>query len=519
MKNSIFSIVLFLFSVTSYSQVSEQWVRTYSGPRIDAALGIAVDYSGNIYVTGVSMHSMQWGSEDYVTVKYNPSGDSIWVRRYSGLLDGGSGATSITVDVSGNCYVTGSSSGSGTGYDIATIKYDSAGVQQWVQRYNGAANLNDQGNSITVDIYGNVYVTGYSTISSSSSNVVTIKYNSSGNMQWVQLYTDNTNCAGYSVAVDGSGNIYVTGDRPTWNGSHCLTIKYNQAGIQQWVNWYTGGVTAAKSIALDNNSNIYISAYDALIKYNSAGVQQWLSDTGGISVKVDNSGNVYTTGDAYIYPNHIYMTAKYGSSGQLMWRTLYTGQGIGDGEPYALTLDNSGNAYVTGWSSNSNGLWDYATVKYNSFGVQAWAERHSGNDSRAFAIAVDVSGNVYVTGQSTGSYVTIKYSQLLGINPISSEIPKQFNLYQNYPNPFNPTTKIKFDLPKSNLTLSEAKGLSVKLTVYDILGREAATLVNEQLKPGSYEVEWNASNDPSGVYFYKLISGSFSQTKKLVLIK
>ncbi len=110
-------------------------------------------------------------------------------------------------------------------------------------------------------------------------------------------------------------------------------------------------------------------------------------------------------------------------------------------------------------------------------------------------------------------------STVIGIRNLSSVAPSGFMLEQNYPNPFNPATKIKFDLPKSNFTLSEAKGLSVKLIIYDILGREVTTLVNQQLKPGSYEVTWNASNYSSGIYFYTLISQDYTETKKLILLK
>jgi hypothetical protein len=109
---------------------------------------------------------------------------------------------------------------------------------------------------------------------------------------------------------------------------------------------------------------------------------------------------------------------------------------------------------------------------------------------------------------------------LLGINPVSGEIPVQFSLSQNYPNPFNPSTKIKFDIPPLS---SIGEGLGVRLVIYDILGREVAVLVNEQLKSGTYEVEWDGSNYPSGVYFYKLTivdaSAPLSITKKMMLIK
>lgn len=108
---------------------------------------------------------------------------------------------------------------------------------------------------------------------------------------------------------------------------------------------------------------------------------------------------------------------------------------------------------------------------------------------------------------------------LIGIEPISKQVPINFQLYQNYPNPFNPATKIKFSIP-SNVN-SEIS--NVRLTIYDILGNEIATLVNEKLSPGTYEIEWDSSNFSSGVYFYKLSAsggaGYFSKTKKMVLLK
>jgi hypothetical protein len=105
---------------------------------------------------------------------------------------------------------------------------------------------------------------------------------------------------------------------------------------------------------------------------------------------------------------------------------------------------------------------------------------------------------------------------VIGINPISTEIPKQFSLSQNYPNPFNPSTHIRFEVP---ITKGDLGGFPIKLIIYNSLGQEITTLVNEQLKPGVYEVEWNAANYPSGIYFYKLSAGDFNETKKMVLIK
>jgi hypothetical protein len=98
----------------------------------------------------------------------------------------------------------------------------------------------------------------------------------------------------------------------------------------------------------------------------------------------------------------------------------------------------------------------------------------------------------------------------VSVKQISSNVPEHFMLLQNYPNPFNPATKIKFQVPKSGF---------VKLIVYDMLGKEIRTDVNDELQPGTYEVDFDGSNLPSGIYYYKLESGKFTETKKMVLIK
>ena len=112
---------------------------------------------------------------------------------------------------------------------------------------------------------------------------------------------------------------------------------------------------------------------------------------------------------------------------------------------------------------------------------------------------------------------------ITGIERISSEIPSSFNLCQNYPNPFNPTTKIKFGIPTPLAPLYQrgegVAGGFTRLIIYDILGREITTLVNEKLSPGTYEVDFDGSNYPSGVYFYTLKTESFSQTNKMILLK
>jgi len=116
-------------------------------------------------------------------------------------------------------------------------------------------------------------------------------------------------------------------------------------------------------------------------------------------------------------------------------------------------------------------------------------------------------------------YCAIIDACTIGIRTISTNVPSGYALQQNYPNPFNPSTKIRFSIPPSKGVRGMTGEDVVQIKIYDILGREIETILNQTLQPGTYEVEWNAANFPSGAYFYKLTSGNFSQSRKMVLMK
>ncbi|RCK74541.1 MAG: Cell surface protein [Ignavibacteriae bacterium] len=536
-----------------------QWVARYNGPGIssDETKAVLVDGSGNVYVTGYSYGSGTY--DDYATIKYNSSGVQQWVTRYNGPGNGNDRATAMAVDGSGNVYVTGSSVGSGTGYDYATIKYNSSGVQQWVARYNGPGNDEDGAIAISVDGSGNVYVTGKSAGSGTRYDYATIKYNSSGVQQWVARYNGPVNYDDYSkaIAVDGSGNVYVTGmsvstiTYPSNYDYDYATIKYNSSGVQQWVARYNGPANYndySKAISVDGSGNVYVTGvsygsgtgYDyATIKYNSSGVQQWVARYNGpgnyydeaTSLAIDGSGNVYVTGVSYgSGTNGDYATIKYNSSGEEQWVARYNGPGNYYDGATAISVDGSGNVYVTGYSYGSGTNDDYATIKYSSSGVQQWVSRYNGptnGNDRATAISVDGSGNVYVTGVSSyrnsSIYTTIKYVQrTVNIEPEKYLLPSSYNLEQNYPNPFNPITTIKYQLPVES---------KVSLKIYNVLGQEIKTLVDEVQETGFKSVEWNSTDNSgkfvsSGVYFYRMDATSvavpnrkFTDVKKLVVLK
>lgn len=330
--------------------VQEAWVARYNGPGngFDRSNAVALDGIGNVYVTGPSLGS--GSNQDYATIKYNASGQQEWVTRYNGPGNGNDDARAIAVDASGNVYVTGPSLGSGgqNDHDYATIKYNSAGQEQWVARYNGPGNGTDGAAAIAVDGSGNVYVTGHSLGSGGQSDYdyATIKYNSAGQEQWVARYDGSGfDDEAAAIAIDPSGNIYVTGfskrSGVNFNTTDYTTIKYNSAGQEQWVRKYNGQAfqrNHAKAIA------------------------------------VDGLGNVYVTGE--IFGTSYYATIKYNSAGQQLWVRRYS-NGHNYESARAIALDGLGNIYVTGWSGSDTAL-DYATVKYNSTGQEQWVARYNG---------------------------------------------------------------------------------------------------------------------------------------------
>jgi len=163
-------------------------------------------------------------------------------------------------------------------------------------------------------------------------------------------------------------------------------------------------------------------------------------------------------------------------------------------------------------------------MKYNADGDLGWVINYtnsdfSGSSDEPFAMFVDTAGIVYVTGMSALDYATIEYVPVpVSVENSPQNIPNQFALEQNYPNPFNPTTKIKYTIPTVTLSLSKGDTY-VTLKVYDVLGNVIATLVDEYKPAGSYEVNFNASQLSSGIYFYTLKTGTFIETKKMTLLK
>ena len=165
----------------------------------------------------------------------------------------------------------------------------------------------------------------------------------------------------------------------------------------------------------------------------------------------------------------------------------------------------------TGWIAG------YNQIHYSSNGGTNWTLQISGTTNLLYSIYFVNSNTGWAVGVN-GTILKTTNGGVTSISKLSNEIPNNFKLYQNYPNPFNPVTKIKFGVP-SGFPLRAYGNEKVVLKVYDILGKEIQTLVNEKLNPGTYEVTFDGSQLPSGVYFYQLRTGNFVDTKKLVLIR
>jgi hypothetical protein len=247
------------------------------------------------------------------------------------------------------------------------------------------------------------------------------------------------------------------------------------------------------------------------------------------SMVIDDQSNIFIAGTVNS-PNYgNFLMVKYNTNGLKIWEKSYNGAANQSDKANDIALDRYGMVISTGSIVNSFSNWnDYFTVKLDQNGNQIWTITYNSSISSgdiSYSVATTNSNKIVVTGESpilpnyTTSITTIQYSEFIGINPVSSEIPISFNLHQNFPNPFNPATIIKYDLPQD---------VNVTIKIYDLLGMEIETLVNNELgKAGRYEINWDAAKYASGVYIYRIEAGdpssssggAFVQSRKMVLIK
>ncbi len=365
---------------------TQKWVARYDGPGHgdDRAVALAVDDAGNVYIAGTSRGT---GSHtDFATVKYDSLGKQIWARRYDGPGHGDDSVKAIALDASGNVIVFGESPGAGTGLDLTTIKYDSNGRRLWVKRQGGRAKADDYAGGLAVDGAGNVTVVGTSRESSVGPSRTVIKYKANGARLWIDSRKDPAEGYGgaLAIAVDSQGNAYVAGWIVSGNPQGMAAFKYDAGGRLIWTRTYEGPASRAeyaRAVAVD--------------------------DSGRVSV-TGSSGSAGPTNG-----NTDWVTIGYDTAGKTLWTRRYPSPGTSGDSPAAIGLDASGNTFVAGWVGEEC---DYLTVKYSPAGLRRWAKKLDGRSDidRALCLAVDGSGNAYVAGESRNSYanydgLTVKY--------------------------------------------------------------------------------------------------------------
>ncbi len=240
---------------------SQLWATTYDYVGFnDVAYQIALDGDKIVVTGGSQTSSTNW---DYATVSYDTTGTQVYLSRITGAGYGLDAAKALTVDKNGYIYFTGGSMSSGGNYDYKTIKMDTAGNVIWNRGYN-YANLDDIANAICVDTMGNVYVTGQSISPTSSADWATIKYDSAGNQLWVKRFDGDAHYTDYAyncVWSKYNNNLYVTGSTHNTPNSDYLTICYNSSGAELWKETYDGsghGDDVASDISVDS-THVYVT--------------------------------------------------------------------------------------------------------------------------------------------------------------------------------------------------------------------------------------------------------------------
>ena len=520
------------------AQVDTLWVQRFDGSagQDDDAKIIKIDQNGFIYVAG-TIYPVS-GIKHYGVIKYTPDGDSLWVR-YFNTVDGTENELNdMTIDHNNNIIVTGTNFSTGNS-DYATVKWDSDGNLIWAKLYDGGDI--DFAFAVAVDQADNVCVTGTSPKGYQNDNYLTIKYNPAGDTLWTHTFFGNDDASdiAYGIAVDNTGSIIVSGSTDwRWGTSDIVTIKLNAAGDTVWKSQYNSpqnGQDGFSAMALDGSDNIYIAGVTytinsdiILIKYHPSGDTLWTRKYVGtgngtdqiVDMVADDSGNIYVAGRTYNAGTGIdFLTIKYNSAGVRQWAKTYAGIGSYGDYAQSITLDDAGNVYVTGTTEKSSINSDYATIKYDTDGNEKWSITYHGPDDRndyANSICLDDSGYVYVTGLSGSlsggfDFATIKYTQTPNsLDPGWLTVPEEYKLHQNYPNPFNASTNIEFRIPKNEF---------VTLKIFNLLGEEVTTLLSGRLLSGFHSCEFDASDLPSGVYFYRLQAGEFIQIRKALLLR
>jgi len=366
------------------------------------------------------------------TARKNGSGATPDARPGSG--NGYLGKRSVAVDGSGNVYVTGSSNVGGNS-EYLTVSYSSSGAERWASSKNGPGNSTDEAYAVARDASGNIYVTGRS-FNGANLDFMTVSYDSSGAERWTKIKNGSANNHdwAYAVAVDSAGNVYVSGRSSNGSNYDFLTVSYDSVGNERWARVKNGGANREDvvfAIAMGANDNLVVTGASnnaanddyLTVAYDSNGNERWARSKNGAGnstdqaydVTVDGSGNVFVTGYSSNGANYDFLTVSYDTLGTERWARVKNGSGNSADQANAVAVDGGGNVYVTGSASNGANA-DFLTVSYDTAGTERWTrvKNGSGNGNDwGYNVLVDSGGQAYVVGSSPNAsnndYLVVAY--------------------------------------------------------------------------------------------------------------
>jgi hypothetical protein len=453
---------------------------------------------------------------------------------YDGPASGVDEARAVVTDGAGNVYVTGPSQGDGTGYDYATVKYNSSGVQQWVARLDYEGN-DDAPNALAVDENGNVYVTGFGRADATEEDWVTVKYNSGGTEQWRRFHDGDMYLydEAFGIELDDAGNVYAVG-QSSFPGAYQLdyaVIKYSPVGDTLLVAEYDGGsyrFDNAYAMVLDDAGDFYVTgrsyggaSYDLVtVKYDTAGDRQWVSrfrgsgsgDDVGKDMVLLGNGDVLVAGYSKGSGTGFDLTAiRYRPDSDTAWVRHYNGPAGDDDFGTAVATDPEGNIYVVGHSRDASDNDDILVVKFDGAGNRLWAETYDGTANGGdlgYGIAVSGSLEVYVTGKSAGSgtgddLLTIRYGPPPGIEEGSRTGPTHGLWIPAVSNRF---VAVRYSVPHTG---------TVGFRVLDIAGREVARQTAGGKRHGAAILDLRSLS--AGIYLVRMDADGYAATGKVVL--
>ena len=343
-----------------------------------------------------------------------------------------------------------------------------------------------------------------------------------GGQTWTDKTTTGFNDKYYDLKFIDAQTGIVAGYNTT---SGNMVIKLTTNGGDNWqriTNNTTGGTRACEMIDL----NTFYVGSDNIYKTTDGG-GNWVKQTnyysGGFNfffIRFINSNTGFAGGREYTYPTYpgiLYKT----TNGGLNWVNVYT-----DNLFFPVSINIISNKmYLTFFGAINSANIGKISVSTDS-GI-SWNKQYESNNGALNSVSFCDSIHGLVCGEQELILFTYPPGTITAAKNISADVPKKFELMQNYPNPFNPTTVIKYSIPSRDLSSPNAPGGDlVTLKVYDILGREVKTLVNEKQNAGTYEITFDGSKLSSGIYFYTLTvgdspgrAGEFRETKKMLLIK